>query len=245
MKRIAFITGASRGIGAGIAKRLSSDGFFVVVGYHKNKNSALKIIEKINKTNVNSIALKIDVSSYLSIKAAFKKIQTIGKLNILVNNAAISQEKPFLKITESDWDQMINANLRGVFYCIQLALPLMIKNRYGRIINIASIGGQWGGVNQIHYATSKAGLIGLTRSIAKTFSNKGINCNAVSPGLVATDMSANELKTKQGRLKVKNIPIGRIGTLNDIAGVVSFLASSDSDYITGQTINPNGGMYFG
>lgn len=245
LKNIAFVTGASRGIGSAIALRLAMDGFMVVVGYHKNKNAAYKVVEKINKSGGRSVALLINISSHLSIKSAFKKISKFGQIEVLVNNAAISQEKPFLKITEKDFDSMARTNLKGVFFCIQEALLSMINNGFGRIVNIASIGGQWGGINQIHYATTKAGILGLTRSIAKTFSSKGITCNAVSPGLVATEMSSNELKTKQGQLKIKQIPIGRIGLASEIASTVSFLVGPDGAYLTGQTINPNGGMYFG
>ena len=245
LKNIAFVTGASRGIGSAIALRLASDGFMVVVGFHKNKINANKVVEKIKKSGSNSIALQINIASQQSISTAFKKISKLGQIKVLVNNAAISQEKPFLKINEKDFNKMTNTNLKGVFFCIQKALPSMIDKRYGRIVNIASIGGQWGGINQIHYATTKAGILGLTRSIAKTFSSKGITCNAVSPGLVATEMSANEIKTRQGQLKNKQIPIGRIGLDSEIAATVSFLVGPDAAYLTGQTINPNGGMYFG
>lgn len=242
---IAFITGASRGIGSAISQRLAKDGYFVIVGYNKSLVNAKKVVNQIVIDGGRALAFKIDISSYASIKKTFRKISKIGKIKVLVNNAAISQEKPFLNITKLDLDKMLDTNLRGVFFCIQQVLPVMIKQKAGRIINIASIGGQWGGVNQIHYASSKAGVIGLTRSIAKTFSHKGITCNAISPGLVATDMSSRELNTNKGKLKVKSIPIGRIGSLSDIAGTVSFLSSQDGEYITGQTVNLNGGMYFG
>lgn len=245
LKNIAFITGASRGIGAAIAVKLASDGFMVVVGFHKNKINANKVVKKINKLGGNSVALQINIGSNQSIKSAFRKISKLGQIEVLVNNAAISQEKPFLKITKKDFDTMIKINLRGAFFCIQEALPSMINKRFGRIVNIASIGGQWGGIKQIHYAITKSGILGLTRSIAKTFSSKGITCNAVSPGLVGTEMSANEIKTKLGKLKIKQIPLGRIALASEIAGTVSFLVGPDGAYLTGQTINPNGGMYFG
>lgn len=245
LKNIAFVTGASRGIGSAIALKLASDGFMVVVGFHKNKTNANKVVKKIKKLGGNSVALQINIASNRSISSAFRKISKLGQIEVLVNNAAISQEKPFLKITEKDFDMMTKINLRGAFFCIQEALPSMIDKRFGRIVNVASIGGQWGGINQIHYATTKAGILGLTRSIAKTFSSKGITCNAVSPGLVGTEMSAKEIKTKQGQLKIKQIPLGRIGLASEIAGTVSFLVGPDGAYLTGQTINPNGGMYFG
>ena len=140
---------------------------------------------------------------------------------------------------------MLAVNLRGPFICAQECLPPMIRQRWGRIINITSIGGQWGGFNQVHYAASKAGLINLTRSLAKLYSAKGITTNAVAIGLVQTDMTADELSTNAGQDKVRAIPRGRIGTVQDIAETVVFLASDQADYITGQSINVNGGMYFG
>jgi acetoacetyl-CoA reductase/3-oxoacyl-[acyl-carrier protein] reductase len=140
---------------------------------------------------------------------------------------------------------MMAVNLRGPFICVQECLPDMIECGWGRIINITSIGGQWGGFNQVHYAASKAGLINLTRSLAKLYSGSGVTTNAVAIGLVQTDMSAAELATEAGQEKVKAIPRGRLGTLQDIADTVAFLASDQADYITGQTINLNGGMYFG
>ena len=139
---------------------------------------------------------------------------------------------------------MLGTNLRGAFIFSQEVLPNMMKSGWGRIINIASIGGQWGGINQVHYAASKAGLINLTRSIAKIYSSYGITCNSVSPGLVQTDMASREIGSKEGQEKLKNIPIGRVGTTSEIASAVGFLASDEASYITGQTINLNGGMYF-
>jgi acetoacetyl-CoA reductase/3-oxoacyl-[acyl-carrier protein] reductase len=155
------------------------------------------------------------------------------------------QEIPFLEISDKDWDQMLGSNLRGPFICTQEVLPNMLKNQWGRVVNIVSIGGQWGGVNQIHYASSKSGLIGLTKSLAKTFSKHGITFNAVSPGLIETDMTINELNSQQGKQKIHLIPIGRVGLAEEVASAVAFLVNPGSEYITGQTINVNGGMYFG
>ena len=169
----------------------------------------------------------------------------LGEIAVLVNNAAIAQEKPFLDLTDADWDRMLAVNLRGPFTCAQEVLPGMIKQGWGRIINISSVGGQWGGMNQVHYACAKAGLNNLTRSLAKLYSAQGITTNTVAAGLVATGMIANELETAAGKEKVRNIPIGRIGTTDEIARVTAFLASDDASYITGQTLNANGGMYFG
>ena len=239
-KKVAFVTGGSGGIGKSICLKLIKSGFYVAVGYKTNKKDATNLTKK-----NHAIAIQVDVSSRKSIK---KSIQSCKKffgqnIDVLINNAAISQEKSFEKISDTDWDHMLVSNLRGVFSFSQEVIPYMIKNGWGRIINIASIGGQWGGRNQIHYAASKAGLINLTLSLAKLYSKKGITTNAVSPGLVKTDLVANELKTSAGKNKVKQIPIGRIASTNEIADIVNFLCSDQASYITGQTINANGGMY--
>jgi acetoacetyl-CoA reductase/3-oxoacyl-[acyl-carrier protein] reductase len=203
-------------------------------------------VDKLKEMGINVIALHGDVTSKQSWQDTLDTIQKNElKIDILVNNAAIAQEKPFLNITDFEWDEMLKSNLSGPFTCIQEVLPEMIEMGWGRIVNIASVGGQWGGINQIHYASAKAGLIGLTRSIAKTFSIYGITCNAISPGLIKTDMSASELTTESGKEKIKHIPVGRLGIPEDIASSVSYLVSDEASYVTGQTINLNGGMYFG
>ncbi|NTV02686.1 MAG: 3-oxoacyl-ACP reductase FabG [Chlorobiaceae bacterium] len=240
--RTAFVTGASRGIGSSIARTLADHGVNVVIGYLNSRDAAETLVEKILSDGGSAVARRIDVSERSSIRKAFG---STGVIDILVNNAALAQEKPFLDISDEDWDRMLAANLRGPFACIQEVLPGMMDRRWGRVVNIVSIGGQWGGVNQIHYASAKAGLIGLTRSVSKTFSGFGITCNAVSPGLVETDMTKNELSSPQGQEKIRTIPAGRIGFAAEVAAAVVFLVMPGSDYITGQTINVNGGMYFG
>jgi len=241
----ALVTGASRGIGSGIAKQLALDGHTVFLGFSKDLDGAARVERSIRSEGGIARAIQIDVSSRRSVRGVIEQIASDGSLGILVNNAAIAQEKPFMEINDEDWDTMMGINLRGPFICIQESLGFMRANRFGRIVNITSIGGQWGGINQIHYASAKAGLIGLTKSIAKTFSKDGITCNAIAPGLVATDMSAAELRTEEGRAKAAQIPVGRLGTREDIAAAVSFLAGPGGAYITGQTVNVNGGMYFG
>ena len=187
----------------------------------------------------------MDLRDRNSIKKAINfAVKELGTINILINNAAISQEKPFETITDSDWEDMLSVNLQGPYIAIQEVIPSMIENKWGRVINIASIGGQWGGFNQVHYAAAKAGLINLTQSIAKIYSKDGITSNAISPGLVATDMSKDELNTQAGKEKVKGIPINRLGTVEEIGATVLFLSQEESSYITGQTINLNGGMFF-
>ena len=239
-KKVAFVTGGSGGIGKSICLKLIKSGFYVAVGYKTNKKDATNLTKK-----NHAIAIQVDVSSRKSIK---KSIQSCKKffgqnIDVLINNAAISQEKSFEKISDTDWDNMLVSNLRGAFSFSQEVIPYMIKSKWGRIVNVVSIGGQWGGCNQIHYAASKAGLINLTTSLAKLYSKNGITINAVSPGLVKTEMIANELKTTSGKNKIKQIPIGRIADTNEIANVVNFLCLDEASYITGQTINVNGGMY--
>lgn len=234
--KLVFITGAAKGIGKTIAKNFSEQGYLVAYGYHNTP---------IN--NNNCFSVKVDIADRESIKDAIAKSEQHFNthISILVNNGAISQEKHFLTITDADWENMLNVNLKGAFSFSQEVLPKMIQNNWGRIINITSIGGQWGGFNQVHYAASKAGLISLTNSLAKIYSKDGITTNAISPGLVATGMSEAELNSDAGKEKVKNIPIGRLGTQQEIANIALFLASTDASYVTGQTINANGGMYFG
>lgn len=244
--KIALVTGGSRGIGRAVAISLANSGATVALTYNTNFHLASFVVNKIIEQQGKAIAIKMNVSNREGVKDGIKNItDCFGPISILVNNAAIAQEKPFDTITDDDWDNMMAVNLRGPFICCQEVLSGMVQQRWGRIINISSIGGQWGGFNQVHYAVAKAGLINLTRSLARIYSNQGITINNVAPGLVKTDMSAAELQTPAGQEKLHAIPIGRIATPEEIANVVVFLASEESSYITGQTINVNGGMYFG
>lgn len=235
-KKIVFVTGASKGIGKSIAEYFNSqEKYSVVFGY----NNTIPQNDNFN--------LKVDISSRDSIKSAIRKTEEFfgGTIDILINNAGIAQEKDFLTITDNDLENMLNINLKGAFVFSQEVIPEMIENNWGRIINITSIGGQWGGFNQVHYALAKAGLISLTMSLAKIYSKNGIMTNAIAPGLIETDMIKNELNTKTGQQKFLNIPIGRLGKTEEIASIANYLASDEASYITGQTINLNGGMYFG
>ena len=244
-EKIALVTGGSRGIGREIASALARAGFGVAFTFNQSSDEASFIVEGLRSAGHKAMAIKMAVEDRSSVQNALAQVRSQwGAVNVLVNNAAIAQEKPFDTITDCDWDQMLAVNLRGPFVCAQECLPDMIASGWGRIINITSIGGQWGGLNQVHYAASKAGLINLTRSLAKLYSQHGITTNAVAVGLVQTDMSAGELATTQGKEKVKAIPLGRLGTVQDVANSVVFLASDQANYITGQTINLNGGMHF-
>jgi NAD(P)-dependent dehydrogenase (short-subunit alcohol dehydrogenase family) len=246
MIKNAIVTGGSRGIGRAIAIALAKDGINVALTYKTNEEKAISVVREIENKGHRAICVKLDQKSRVSIRKIINYThRNFGKINILVNNAAGAQEKSFETITDEDWDDMMAVNLRGPFILCQEILPEMVEQSRGRIINICSIGGQWGGVNQVHYAAAKAGLINLTKSLARIYSKNGITSNAVSPGLVDTDMITKELATPTGMDKAKMIPLGRIATPEEIAAVVGFLASEKASYITGQTINVNGGMYFG
>jgi acetoacetyl-CoA reductase/3-oxoacyl-[acyl-carrier protein] reductase len=241
--KIALVTGASRGIGKAIALALLEAGASVAVGYNTNAAGA----EELEAAFDNAFAVKLDQRKRKTIQGALAKTKKHFKapVEILVNNAAIADERPMETITDVQWDRMLETNLRGPFILAQESLPDMVAKSWGRIVNIVSIGGQWGGRNQVHYAASKAALINFTQSLARLYSASGITANAVSPGLVATDMAQKELNTRAGKKKASAIPLGRIAYAKEIADVVAFLASPQASYITGQTINVNGGMYFG
>jgi acetoacetyl-CoA reductase/3-oxoacyl-[acyl-carrier protein] reductase len=244
--RVALVTGGSRGIGRSIAKTLAARGHAVALTYATSEQQARDVAAEITASGGTALAVRLVVEDRASIARAAGEVRAaLGAIEILVNNAAIAQERPFEQLTDADWDRMLAINLRGPFSCAQEVLPDMLERGWGRIVNISSVGGQWGGMLQVHYACAKAGLNNLTRSLAKLYSAQGVLTNTVAAGLVSTTMIANELETEAGRQKVKNIPVGRIATPEEVARVVAFLASDDASYITGQTINANGGMYFG
>lgn len=246
-KKICLVTGGSRGIGRGLALALAKENYKIALSYNNNKDMATEVVNEIIKGGGEAIAVRIAVEDRRSIQEGLDQIgQAFGlPISLLVNNAAIAQEKPFLTITDSDWRHMLAVNLQGPFAIVQELIPGLIKNEWGRIVNITSIGGQWGGLNQVHYAASKAALINFTQSIAKLYSSFGITSNAVAIGLAHTSMSDNEIESSAGKQKVANIPIGRIAEIPEIAEVVKFLCSDGASYVTGQTINANGGMFFG
>jgi NAD(P)-dependent dehydrogenase (short-subunit alcohol dehydrogenase family) len=236
--KLALVTGASGGIGKATALALLEAGYQVACGYNGNRAGAHSIRHR------NAKAVKIDIASRLSIRQALAETRKHFKrdIDILVNNAALVQEKPFESLSDADWDRMLAVNLRGAFILAQESLPAMVKRKWGRIVNITSIGGQWGGMRQVHYAAAKAGLINLTHSLARLYSHAGITANAVAPGLVATDMIRRELASKAGRQKAAQIPVGRIAEPGEIAAGVVYLVSDGAAYVTGQTLNINGGM---
>lgn len=240
--RVAWVTGGSRGIGKAIAEALIARGYRVAVGYHAHRAGA----EALAAGRSAVLPVEVDVSSADSVERAAAEIDhRLGVVDILVNNAGIAQMKPFLELTDGDWEQMLSVNLLGAVRCARLVVPAMTSRGFGRIVNISSVGGQWGGVYQVHYAASKAALINFTKSLAKLYSNVGICANAVTPGLIETDMIKQEMSAADARKRVEGIPAGRLGSAEEVASAVAYLCSDEAGYITGQTINVNGGMYLG
>jgi 3-oxoacyl-[acyl-carrier protein] reductase len=242
--KIAIITGARQGIGKSIAIEMAKEGAIAIVA-DINENDCQKVVAEIKKNGGRAVATKMDITDQEEIKNVITKTyKEFGKIDILINNAGILEQKPFKTITRQDWQKMFAVNLEGAFLCSQEAVKYMEKQKSGRIVNITSIGGQRGGNLAVHYSASKAGLISLTRSLARIYSKDNILTNCIAPDLVLTDMSRKELETAAGREKAKSIPIGRIAQPKEIADVAVFLASEKASYITGQTINVNGGSIF-
>lgn len=241
-KKVALVTGASRGIGKGIAEALANANYQVAAGYN---NTPISNDEQENGSPL-FLPVHIDVSNEQSVELALKYVEDhVGNIDLLINNAGIAQPKPFLELTDADWEEMLSVNLLGAVRCTRLVLPGMLDRKWGRIVNISSIGGQWGGMYQVHYAAAKSGLINFTKSMAKLYSGQGVTTNAVAPGLIETEMIAEEMKDKSATGRVDGIPLARLGTVDEVAAAVLYLCSTEASYVTGQTINVNGGMYFG
>lgn len=239
MKKTALVTGASGGIGSAIARQLSKDGYTLALVYNKNEEKA-KALQK--ELSSESYIFKCDISSPEEIKTCFKEAQNLlGEINVLVNNAGIAQQKLFTEITDEDWQKMIATNLSGAFYFSREALKPMISRKCGKIINITSMWGETGGSCEVHYSAAKAGIIGMTKALAKEVGLSGITANAVSPGVIQTDMLSSFSEEDLEALK-EEIPINRLGTPEDVAKAVSFLASDNANYITGQILSVNGGI---
>lgn len=238
---VALVTGSARGIGRAIAIRLARDGYKVVIS-DLAVDESFEVVEEIRAQGGTAIAVECDVTSPEMVKKMVDHIlDTFGRLDVLVNNAGIAKDNLLLRISNDEWDQTINTNLRGTFLCTRAAIRPMMKQRHGHIINISSVVGLHGNVGQAHYAASKAGIIGFTLSVAKEYGARGITANVVAPGYIETSMTANILSERRKEI-VDRIPLGRPGTPEDIAGVVAFLASPDADYINGQVIAVDGGM---
>jgi 3-oxoacyl-[acyl-carrier protein] reductase len=242
--RVTLVTGASQGIGRGCAVRLAKDGAAVAVAA-RNQEKLNELVNEITAAGGKAAAFPLDVSDEEQIKSAVKAaIAQFGKIDILVNNAGITRDQLVMRLKRADWDAVLQTNLTSAYLCIQQVIGSMLKQRWGRIINITSVFGQMGQAGQANYAASKAGLIGLTMAIAREVGSRNITCNAIAPGFIETAMTAVlSDEFKEGALK--QIPLGRVGATEDIAGAVSFLASDDASYITGHVLNVNGGMLMG
>lgn len=239
---IAVVTGASGGIGAEIAKRLAQDGFSVALIYNRNAEKAQKTADEITLSGGSAKTYKCDVRDSSEITSAIEAIERdFGEISVLVNNAGISEQKLLTDITDSDWENMISTNLSGVFYFCRAVLPYFIHRKSGRIINISSMWGETGGSCEVHYSAAKAGLIGLTKALAKEVAPSGITVNAVSPGVINTEMVTKLGKDTVDMLR-EEIPVMRLGTPEDVANAVSFLADDRASYITGQVLSVNGGI---
>ena len=242
--KVALVTGASQGIGRTCALRLAKDGATVAVAA-RNQEKLNELINEITASGGNAAAFALDVGDEEQVKSTVKAvIAQFGKIDILVNNAGITRDQLVMRMKRADWDAVLRINLTSAYLCIQAVISSMLKQRWGRIINITSVFGQMGQAGQANYSASKAGLIGLTMAIAREVGSRNITCNAVAPGFIETAMTA-VLSDEFKQAAVKQIPLGRVGSPEDVASAVAFLASDDASYITGHVLNVNGGMLMG
>lgn len=241
-ERVALVTGASRGIGREIALTLGRYGATVIVNYNGSEEAAVKVVNEIIASGGKAYPYQCNVANYEQTKEMIEEIiKTNSRIDVLVNNAGITKDNLLLKMSEEEFDQVMNINLKGTFHCIKHVVRQMIKQRSGRIINISSISGVVGNAGQANYSASKAGIIGLTKSVARELAPRGITVNGIAPGFIDTEMTA--VLPEQVKESILNqIPLKRFGTSSDIAELAAFLASDKSGYITGQIINVNGGM---
>jgi 3-oxoacyl-[acyl-carrier protein] reductase len=238
--KVAVVTGASRGIGKAAALALVSQGAKVVINYARSSDAAIATVKEITDAGGEAIALQADVSQSAEVDSLIKAtLDKFGRIDVLVNNAGITKDTLLLRMKPEQWQAVIDLNLTGVFLCTKAVSKIMLKQRSGRIINIASVAGQMGNPGQANYSAAKAGVIGFTKTVAKELANRGITVNAVAPGFIKTDMT-NDLKSDD---IIKFIPLGRYGKPEEVAGTIRFLASDPAAaYITGQVFNVDGGM---
>ena len=240
--KVALVTGGAQGIGKAIALCLAREGADVAVS-DINLEKAQETCREVEALGRKALAVGGSVSEAKAAEAMVEKtVETFGGLDILVNNAGITRDGVLLRMKEEDWDLVLSVNLKGAFHCTKAALRTLIKRKGGKVINIASVTGQMGNAGQSNYAASKAGLIGFTKSVAREYASRNIQVNAVAPGFIDTAMS-QAIPPKEREMLIRVIPMERLGTAEDIAGAVLFLASPAADYITGQVLNVNGGMY--
>ncbi len=242
-KRVVVVTGGSRGIGREICSTFAADGSTVYFNYVSADTAARETEAIIRNQGGTATGFQADVSSEESVTGFIRQVvEAEGRIDVLVNNAGVTRDSLVVRMKASDWDTVLDVNLKGAFLCIKAVTKPMMKQRYGRIINLSSVVGAAGNPGQANYVASKAGIIGLTKSVARELATRGITVNAVAPGFVETDMT-HELPEKARAAMLQTIPLGRPGTPREIAATVAFLASDNAAYITGQTIHVSGGMY--
>lgn len=241
--KVALVTGASRGIGSEIAKTLAREGAFVVINYNGSKERADRVAEEICAAGGAAVTFACDVSDFTACGEMLQQIiKEYGRLDILVNNAGITRDGLVMKMSEEDFDAVISTNLKGAFNTIRHASRQFLKQRAGSIINISSVSGVMGNAGQVNYSASKAGIIGLTKSVARELASRGVTCNAVAPGYIDTEMTAVMTEAAKEAV-ISRIPLQRTGKVTDIAEAVAFLASEKAAYITGQVLSVDGGMH--
>lgn len=240
--KCAVVTGASRGIGRAIALKYAKLGANLVINYRNSEEEAIALECEIKELGVEVLSLKADISNFEEANNLITKAkERFGSIDVLVNNAGITKDGLVMRMKEEDFDRVIEVNLKGVFNCIRAVTPIMIRQKSGRVINMASVVGITGNAGQLNYCAAKAGVIGMTKSLAREVGSRGINVNAIAPGFIVTDMT-NELGDKAKEAVMANIPLKRFGEASDIAEVAAFLASDAGSYITGQVISVDGGM---
>ena len=242
VKRAAVVTGGSRGIGRAICVALAKQGCNVVVNYCHGVDAAAETVAQCAAQGVQAVAVQADVSTAEGCKKLFEEaVNAFGRVDILVNNAGVTRDNLILRLSEEDFDKVLNANLKGAFLCCKEAARRMVRQRFGRIINLSSVVALRGNAGQTNYAASKAGLIGLTKSLARELASRGVTVNAVAPGFIETDMTAVLPEAVRAEM-AKGIPLGRVGQPEDVANAVAFLAAEQSGYLTGQVLCVDGGM---
>ena len=240
--KCAVITGASRGIGKCIATKFAKEGANVVINYRNNEEEALKVKQELEDLGSQVLVVKADVSELEQAENLIKEAKKeFGRVDILVNNAGITKDNLIIRMKEEDFDSVIKTNLKGAFNCLKAVTPIMLKQKYGKIVNMASVVGVVGNPGQVNYCASKAGLIGMTKSLAKEIGSRNITVNAIAPGFIDTDMT-KILSDDQKKKILSQIPLNKFGNVEDIANVALFLGSENSNYITGQVVHVDGGM---